>query len=135
MENPTFDREVVVMLAEDDPVVRGMLEKLLKQGGYDLIIAEDGQDAFQKHNDHKGRIDLLVCTVQMPGMTGSDLARQMRLTRPELRVMLTASFPQGLLLLDTGWQFIQRPFVRKVLVEKIVELIKNPVSPHVDRSA
>ncbi len=135
MENPTFDREVVVLLAEDDPVVRGMLEKLLKQGGYDLIIAEDGQDAFQKHTDHKGRIDLLVCTVQMPGMTGSDLARQMRLTRPELRVMLTSSFPQGLLILDTGWQFIQRPFVRGVLVEKIVELIKKPPSPHVDRSA
>ena len=135
MENPTFDREVVVLLAEDDPTVRNMLEKLLKQGGYDLIIAEDGQDAFQRHTDHKGRIDLLVCTVQMPGMTGSDLARQMRLTRPELRVMLTSSFPQGLLILDTGWQFIQRPFVRGVLVEKIVELIKKPPSPHVDRSA
>lgn len=135
MENPTFDREVVVLLAEEDPVVRGMLERLLKQGGYDLIIAEDGQDAFQKHTDHKGRIDLLVCTVQMPGLTGSDLARQMRLTRPELRVMLTSSFAQGLLILDTGWQFIQKPFVRKVLVEKIVELIKSPPSPHVDRNA
>jgi CheY-like chemotaxis protein len=135
MENPTFDREVVVLLAEEDPVVRGMLERLLKQGGYDLIIAEDGQDAFQKHTDHKGRIDLLVCTVQMPGLTGSDLARQMRLTRPELRVMLTSSYPQGLLILDTGWQFIQKPFVRKVLVEKIVELIKSPPSPHVDRNA
>jgi DNA-binding response OmpR family regulator len=135
MENPTFDREVVVLLAEEDPIVRAMLEKLLKQGGYDLIVAEDGQDAFQKHVDHKGRIDLLVCTVQLPGMTGSDLASQMRLTRPELRVMLTCSFPQGLLILDTGWQFIQKPFVRKVLVEKIVELVKSPPSPHVDRSA
>jgi hypothetical protein len=59
----------------------------------------------------------------------------MRLTRPELRVMLTASFPQGLLILDTGWQFIQRPFIRSALVEKIVELVKKPPSPHVDRSA
>ena len=101
MENPTFDREVVVLLAEEDPVVRGMLERLLKQGGYDLIIAEDGQDAFQKHTDHKGRIDLLVCTVQMPGLTGSDLARQMRLTRPELRVMLTSSLSAG--FVDSGY--------------------------------
>jgi CheY-like chemotaxis protein len=71
----------------------------------------------------------------MPGMTGSDLASQLRLTRPELLVMLTASFPQGLLILDTGWQFVQKPFVRNVLVEKIVQLVKNPPSPHVDRSA
>jgi hypothetical protein len=33
MENPTFDREVVVLLAEEDAIVRTMLERLLKQGG------------------------------------------------------------------------------------------------------
>ena len=101
MENPTFDREVVVLLAEEDPIVRSMLEKLLKQGGYDLIVAESGQDAFQKSAEHKGRIDLLVCTIQMPGMTGSDLAGEIKRTRPDVRVMLTSSFPQGLLVLDT----------------------------------
>ena len=135
MENPTFDREVVVLLAEEDPVVRVMLEKLLKQGGYDLIVAESGQDAFQKSTDHKGRIDLLVCTVQMPGMTGSDLATKIRVSRPELRVMLTASYEQGLLVLDRGWQFIQKPFYSKVLLDKIVDLVKHPPSPQVDRNA
>jgi len=134
MENPTFDREVVVLLAEEDPAVRQMLEKVLKQGGYDLIVADSGQDAFQKSADTKGRIDLLVCTVQMPGMTGSDLAGQIRLSRPDLRVMLTSSFDQGLLVLDRGWQFIQKPFLAKVLLDKIVELIKNEPSANTDRS-
>lgn len=135
MENPTFDREVVVLLAEEDPIVRAMLERLLKQGGYDLIVAESGQDALQKSAEHKGRIDLLVCTIQMPGLTGSDLAAEIRRARPELKVMLTSSFPQGLLVLDTGWQFIRKPFLPKVLIEKIVELLKKPPSPNVDRSA
>lgn len=135
MENPTFDREVVILLAEGDPVVRAMLEKLLKQGGYDLLVAQDGQDAIQKSADQKGRIDLLVSNVQMPGMTGSDLAKEMRQSRPDLRVMLTSSYEQGLLVLDTGWQFIQKPYVIKVLLDKIVELIKKPPAPHVDRSA
>ena len=135
MENPTFDREIVVLLAEEEPVVRGMLEKLLKQGGYELIVAESGQDALQKSAEHKGRIDLLVCSVQMPGLTGSDLAGEIRRTRPELKLMLTSSFPQGLLILDRGWQFIRKPFLPKVLLEKIVELIKNPPSPNADRSA
>ncbi len=130
MDNPTFDREVVVLLAEDDPIVRAMLEKLLKQGGYELIVAADGQDALQKSAEHKGRVDLLVCNVQMPGMTGTDLARELRRSRPDLIVMLTASYPQGLLVLDTGWQFIQKPFLPKVLIDKIVEVIKKPKSPN-----
>ena len=56
MENPTLDREVVVLLAEHDPDIRIMLEKLLKQGGYDLVVVEDGQQALQKSDEHKGRI-------------------------------------------------------------------------------
>jgi len=135
MENPTFDREVVVLLAEGDPVVRAILERLLKQGGYDLIVAQDGQDAFQKSVDHKGRIDLLVSNVQMPGMTGSDLAKAMRQSRPDLKVMLTASYEQGLLVLDTGWQFIQKPFASKMLLDRIVDVIQQPPAPNVDRSA
>ncbi|MBZ5594136.1 MAG: response regulator [Acidobacteriia bacterium] len=125
---------MVILLAEGDPVVRAMLEKLLKQGGYDLLVAQDGQDAIQKSADQKGRIDLLVSNVQMPGMTGVDLARAMRQSRPDLRVILTASFEQGLLVLDTGWQFIQKPYLIKVLLDKIVELIKKPQAPQVDRS-
>jgi DNA-binding response OmpR family regulator len=71
----------------------------------------------------------------MPGLTGSDLAAEIRRSRPELKVMLTSSFPQGLLVLDTGWQFIRKPFLPKVLIEKIVELLKKPPSPNADRSA
>ena len=99
-----------------------------------MLVAQDGQDAIQKSADQKGRIDLLVSNVQMPGMTGVDLARAMRQSRPDLRVILTASFEQGLLVLDTGWQFIQKPYLIKVLLDKIVELIKKPQAPQVDRS-
>jgi len=133
MENPTLDREVVVLLAEDDPVVRLMLERLLKQGGYDLVVAEDGQEALQKSDEHKGRIDILVADVQMPGMTGADLAKEMRKSRPELRVILLSASTQGLLVLDSTWHFIQKPFLAKALLERIVDVVKKPPSPHTDR--
>jgi len=133
MENPTLDREVVVLLAEDDPVVRVMLERLLKQGGYDLVVAADGQEALQKSDEHKGRIDILVADVQMPGMTGADLAREMRKSRPDLRVILLSASAQGLLVLDSTWHFIQKPFLAKAMLERIVDVVKKPPSPHTDR--
>jgi two-component system cell cycle sensor histidine kinase/response regulator CckA len=133
MENPTLDREVVVLLTEDDPVVRAVLETLLKQGGYDLVVAADGQEALQKSEEHKGRIDILVADVQMPGMTGTDLAKEMRKSRPDLRVILLSASLQGLLVLDSTWHFIQKPFVAKALLERIVDVVKKPPSPHIDR--
>jgi two-component system cell cycle sensor histidine kinase/response regulator CckA len=133
MENPTLDREVVVLLTEDDPVVRAVLETLLKQGGYDLVVAADGQEALQKSEEHKGRIDILVADVQMPGMTGTDLAKEMRKSRPDLRVILLSASLQGLLVLDSTWHFIQKPFVAKALLERIVDVVKKPPSPHTDR--
>jgi DNA-binding response OmpR family regulator len=129
-----LDREVIVLLAEDDPDIREMLEKLLKRGGYELIIASDGQDAIHKADDHKGRIDLLVTKLQMTGMSGPDLAAALKKSRPDLRVMLLESYPQGLLVLDTGWHFLQKPFLPAVLVDRIVRLMRGPASPNTDRS-
>ena len=135
MENLTLDREIVVLLAEDDPTVRAMLERLLRQGGYDLLTAADGQEALQKADEHKGRIDILMADVQMPGMTGSDLAREMRRARPDLRVVLLSACTQGLLVLDSTWHFIQKPFLARALLERIVEVVKNPPAPTTDRGS
>jgi len=135
MENPTLDREVVVLLAEHDPDIRVMLEKLLKQGGYDLLVVEDGQQALQKSEEHKGRIDILVADIQMPGMTGADLAREMRRTRQDLRIMLLSPTLQGLLVLDSTWHFLQKPFLPKALLERIVDVIKKPPAANADRGA
>ncbi|HLN00060.1 MAG TPA: response regulator [Bryobacteraceae bacterium] len=135
MENPTLDREVVVLLAEHDPDIRIMLEKLLKQGGYDLLVVEDGQQALQKSEEHKGRIDILVADIQMPGMTGADLAKEMRRTRQDLRIVLLSPTLQGLLVLDSTWHFLQKPFLPKALLERIVDVIKKPPAPNTDRGA
>jgi len=132
MENSTLDREVVVLLAEHDPEVRLMLERLLKQGGYDLLVAEDGQQALQKSDEHKGRIDILVADIQMPGMTGSDLAREMRRDRQDLRIILLSPSVQGLLVLDSTWHFLQKPFLPKSLLERIVDVVKKPPAPNTD---
>jgi two-component system, cell cycle sensor histidine kinase and response regulator CckA len=135
MENPTLDREVVVLLAEHEPDIRVMLERLLKQGGYDLLVVEDGQQALQKSEEHKGRIDILVADIQMPGMTGADLAREIRRTRQDLRIMLLSPSVQGLLVLDSTWHFLQKPFLPKSLLERIVDVITKPPAPNTDRGA
>jgi DNA-binding response OmpR family regulator len=70
----------------------------------------------------------------MTGMSGPDLAAALKKSRPDLRIMLLSSYPQGLLVLDTGWAFLQKPFLPAVLLDRIVGLMRKPASPNTDRS-
>ena len=77
-------------------------------------------------------IDLLLSDVQMPGMTGPDLAKQLREIHPKLRVLLISAYPQGILALDNGWHFFKKPFQPKALIKKIQEVLRQPI-PETDR--
>ena len=71
-------------------------------------------------------IDLLVSNVQMPGVTGPDLAKQLREIHPNLRILLISAYPEGMLALDNGWHFFKKPFPPAALIEKIQRVLSNP---------
>lgn len=95
---------------------------------YTLLMATNGQDALCMADQHEGKIDLLLSNVQMPGITGPDLAKELKKSRPEMRVMLMSGYPQGILLLDHGWTFLQKPFLPKAFLENIEKTLAGPPS-------
>ena len=60
---------------------------------------------------------------QMPGMTGVDLATQITLQRPQIKVLLMSGYPSGMLVLNEGWQFLPKPFIPSQLRALIVGLV------------
>ena len=82
---PTGDE--VMLLAEDNPAVRGVLSRSLRGYGYTVLEARDGLDAVRIAERHKGPLDLLLADIQMPRMGGIDLARRLRGARPGLKVL------------------------------------------------
>ena len=91
-----------------------------------MIAAEDGRQALDVARRHEGRLDLLLSDVQMPHMTGPDLARALKHDRPDLHVMLISAYPQGLLVLDSGWIFLQKPFRPDAILQKVREILSKP---------
>jgi DNA-binding response OmpR family regulator len=114
-----------ILLAEDEQPVRGFLLALLQKGGYNVIVAEDGLDALQKAKDHKGEIHLLHSNIQMPRMTGIELATQLQIDRPGTGILLISGMNAGMLVLDHGWQFLPKPFMPDLLKQKIESLLKD----------
>ena len=120
-ENPNSKK--TILLADDDGQLRKFVSTLLTRCGYDLIIASDGKEALQKSLDHDGDIHLLLADVEMPGMTGIELAIQINQSRPKTKILLISGLASGLLVLNNGWQFIPKPFMADMLRDRIRDFL------------
>src|SRR5207248_412442 len=99
-----------ILLVEDEPVVRSLIEQMLASSGYDVVSAEDGRDALARVNASDGRIDLLLTDVVMPRMSGHELAAKLRSRHPETRVLYTSGYTDSGAVLDEDEHFLQKPF-------------------------
>jgi CheY-like chemotaxis protein len=97
-----------VLLVEDENAVRHPACEFLKRCGYNVIEAKDGLEAVEAAARHKGRIDLMVTDVVMPGMSGGQLAE---------KVVLRHN------ILDMRTNFLQKPFTLKSLGGKVREVL------------
>src|SRR5579863_1157001 len=91
-----------ILLADDDGNLRKFVSTLLIELGYNLIVAADGKEALEKALAFTGKIDLLLSDVEMPGMTGIELAIQLNRVRPETRILLISGLDSGMLVLNNG---------------------------------
>ncbi len=81
-----------ILMVEDDPELRDVVAAELRELGYQILIAEDGQSALDIL-ERGAEVDLLFSDVVMPkGIRGDELARRARRLRPSLRVLLTSGY-------------------------------------------
>lgn len=85
-----------ILLAEDDPSVRFVVEEILKEAGYRLISAGDGREAMDLLDRHGTEIDLAVLDVIMPGAGGLEVVEHLRSSGSLLRVLLTSGYSPDL---------------------------------------
>jgi CheY-like chemotaxis protein len=113
-----------VLLAEDEPMVRKLMQRLLLSWGYRVLSARNGREAMEIAEEHKGPIDLLVSDVTMPEMDGPELAEKLNAKRPRLQVILLSGYSHKEIVLKGGWKFIQKPFQLQELRAAIEDIWK-----------
>jgi CheY-like chemotaxis protein len=78
----------VILVAEDDVMLRNLVRTILQKNGYTVLVAADGAEALYLSQNHAGGIDLLLTDVQMPRVGGIAAFQQMRGQRPGIKVLL-----------------------------------------------
>jgi len=104
----------VVLLVDDDPLVRGAARVILGRQGYTVLEARDGAEALALAAAHEGIIHLLLTDVVMPHMGGGDLARALGPGRPGLRVLFMSGYTDDIALRvgvsEGDVAYLQKPF-------------------------
>jgi K+-sensing histidine kinase KdpD len=122
-----------ILLVEDEASLRKMTHEILETSGYHVLDAAHGRDALDVSAKYEGSIDLLVTDVVMPRMGGPELAKQLTVVRPQMRVLFMSGYTDDAIVhhgvLDEGTPFLEKPFTPSALTCKIRELlsIASPV--------
>lgn len=105
------DSRRTILVAEDDAGVRTFIVEVLTRWGYDLLVANDGQQALEMARELPGEIDLLLTDLEMPRLHGLALIEQMRHERPQVAVLLMSGNPIAHeLAASVHVPFLRKPF-------------------------
>jgi len=116
-----------ILVAEDDATVSKLVETVLKQFGYQVILAVDGNDCVRKFAENSEKVDLILMDMIMPGKSGKEACAEIRELQPAVRVLYssgyTADFMHGRGDLDPGEDLIMKPVEPMVLLAKVREVL------------
>lgn len=120
-----------ILLVEDEAAVREVAGLILRDLGYRVLEAADGEEALRVIGAEGARPDLLLTDVVLPGrIRGRELAQRMLELRPDLPVLFMSGYTENAIVhggrLDDGVHLISKPFKREVLARKVAELLGRP---------
>jgi DNA-binding NtrC family response regulator len=118
---------------EDEAMIREIINVVLVEQGFTVLLAGDGEEALGICAGHNGHIQLLLTDVVLPGMSGREAAKNITPSRPEMRVVYMSGYTTyGILhhgVLAPGIAFIQKPFSPAALLEKIRQVLDAEKPP------
>lgn len=118
----------VVVVIDDEPLVRGLIVEVLEELGYQALEADDGPSGLALLTTTK-RVDLLVTDIGLPGLNGRQVADQARETRPDLKILFMTGYAENAMaskgFLGTNMALITKPFTMEALTTRIREIIED----------
>ena len=116
-----------ILLVNDDPSLRRLLEIVLQQAGYRVVNAREGSDAMETLNDGE-ELRLIITESELPQLSGYELARRARSIHPEIGILLLAGRfltekPEGI-----DCELLHKPFMPEDFLRSVRKLLGEPAS-------
>lgn len=127
-----------VLLVDDEEGLRSLMAIALEEAGCTVFQAADGEEGMAQFRRHEHELDVVVLDLTMPRLSGDEVFRRIRASRPETPIILCSGYTEE----DISRQFdglglsgfIEKPFTPSELIEKIGSVLAGPV-PSLKRHA
>lgn len=116
-----------ILVVEDDPRVRRVVEKTLTLAGYTVLVAEGAKSALCLAEQHATTIRLVLTDAVMPEMNGREVVCQIAARNPAIKVIFMSGYTENIIhqqgVLQPGTHFLQKPFTSAALTMKVREVL------------
>jgi PAS domain S-box-containing protein len=116
-----------ILIAEDDPSLRKLMQITLESLGYSVIASENGEDAIAVYQDNRDSIRLVILDMIMPRKNGKEAYEEIRKINPDVKTLFVSGYTMDIAqrkeLLDEGMDFLLKPIAPKDLLRKVRETL------------
>jgi len=127
MDTPS--QKNTILVGDHEPEIRKLVSAMLSKKGYQVILADTGEQAIKLFRKQASSIDLLLTDVVAPGMAGPTLADQLTELKPDLRVLFMSGYDSRQIVqkyvVEKGYLLLPKPFTTQQLEEKVAEALKS----------
>jgi len=125
-------RRSVILVAEDEAVIRELITLVLRRDGHVVLSADDGEEGLELSRKYPGKIDLVITDVNMPRMNGIDLYGQLIKERPGIKVLVMSGMDIGKIVTQkANALFLPKPFNGETLKAKVCKILAAAPRPEI----
>ncbi len=117
----------MVLVAEDEEIVRSFIKNILEKAGYKTIVAADGEEALEKIGKYREDISLILSDVIMPKKNGREILDEAKRINPSTKAVFISGYTENFMqekgIFEEGMDFITKPFQKDILLRKVREVL------------
>jgi DNA-binding response OmpR family regulator len=116
----------IILVADDDVMIRNLVTLLLQACGYMVLSASDGQEALALSRKYPGTIDLVVTDMEMPRLNGMDLCSHLQEERPGIKlILMSGADKKEIVRRNINLPFLPKPFDGEALLARVESMLAD----------
>ena len=117
----------VILVADDEVMIRNLVTILMQAEGYFVLAAADGHEGLELSRKYPGTIELVITDMQMPKLNGADLCAHLLEERPGIKVLIMSGADIGeIVSQNVNLPFLPKPFDGKTLIARVRAILAAP---------
>jgi len=133
--NSLESHQPVILVADDEVMIRNLVTILMQLEGYLVVTAADGQEGLELSRKFSGKIDLVITDMEMPRLNGSDLCAHLLEERPGIKILvMSGSDIAEIVEANIHMQFLPKSFDGETIKKRVRKILDLPSRPPKVRS-